>query len=280
MRLVKYHGLGNDYLVWEGKGPVSGALAVALCERHRGPGGDGVLVPFATDRADLGVTIVNPDGSIAEKSGNGLRILARWWVDRGLAPGPTFTVWTGHDTVRCDVGEDGVEVQMGTLSFDPASLPVLAEGPLVDCPVVVGDRELKITAVSAGNPHCVVFWEGPEAWEDIPWRRWASELETHPWFPRRTNVQFAQMGGERRVEVRVWERGAGETAASGSSACGVVGAAVRSGRAAPGAFEVVMAGGVLSVDLDASWNVVLAGPVERVAEIVLDREWIERVRTG
>ena len=151
--LFKAHGLGNDYLVWEGERGLVADQVVSLCDRHTGPGGDGVLEPFASDRADHGVTIWNPDGSIAEKSGNGLRIFA-WWLVRQRGAPAQFTVDTGHDVVHCTVGPDQIAVQMGTARMGGEHL------------LDVEGTPLRGWIVDVGNPHFEVFLDpgGSCAW--------------------------------------------------------------------------------------------------------------------
>lgn len=273
MRLDRYHGLGNDYLVLASGGPLGAVLVRALCDRHTGVGGDGVLEPFDTDRADFGVRIWNPDGSVAEKSGNGLRIFARWLVDEGRATSP-FTAWTGACEVGCSVDDEAVTVAMGTASFTPADVPVLADAPVLDGELDVDGEVVRVCAVGMGNPHCVLFVDDDP--DVVPWRRWGEAIEVHPRFPRRTNVQVARVTGPDAVEVRIWERGAGPTQASGSSACAVVAAAVRTGRLQPGTVRVVMPGGSVQVRVDDAFAVTLRGPVERVAGIEVDEGWLER----
>ncbi len=274
MRLARYHGLGNDYLVLETGEAVSPALARALCDRRRGVGSDGILLPTPTDRADLGVTIVNPDGSVAEKSGNGLRILAQWWVDSGRAPGPRFTVWTGFDQVRCDVGAASVVVDMGTASFEPEDLPMASSGPWIDHALEVAGVALRLTTVSVGNPHCVAWFPSSTDLDALPLDRIGPALERHAAFPNRTNVQLARVLGPGVAEARIWERGAGVTEASGSSSCAVVATGVRTGRLAEGTCIVRMPGGELIVGIDGLRRIRLEGPVVRVCTLEVDSSWL------
>jgi diaminopimelate epimerase len=269
MRTVfKAHGLGNDYLVWEEGTPLDEATAIALCHRHTGPGGDGVLEPFSSERADLGIRIWNPDGSVAEKSGNGLRIASWWWHHERGGPA-THTVDTGFDVVRSEVDGHQVTVQMGHATFDPAAIPT--REPVAERAVTLGDDEVVVTAVGTGNPHAVCFRD--DDLDALPWRRWGAALEVHPLFPHRTNVQFARVLGPHRVAIRIWERGAGETSASGSSSCGVVAAGVRTGRLQPGRTEVVMPGGRLFVTCSPAYELVLEGPVAAVGRTTLHPAW-------
>jgi len=271
VKLYKAHGLGNDYLVLEEGPRLSSALAMALCDRFRGIGADGVLEPLPPDQnADYAVRIWNPDGSVAEKSGNGLRIFARWLsAERGA--GSRFTVSTGPCTVTCRVTDELISIDMGQATFEPAEIPVLAREPLIDGDIAVENQVLRVTAVGIGNPHCVSFWEEPL--DTLPWRRWGAALERHAWFPNRTNVQFARVLGAGRLEIRIWERGAGETQASGSSSCAAAAAAVRTGRLAPGRIEVGMPGGTLWVTV-AEHGILLEGPVEPVARCEMHPQWL------
>lgn len=274
MHLDRYHGLGNDYLVKASGPPLGADSVVALCDRHTGVGGDGILEPFDTDRADHGVTIWNPDGSIAEKSGNGLRIFAQWLVDEGVAADRAFTVWTGACLVSCEVGDDVVTVQMGRASFEPADVPVLAEGPVLDGAIVGKNHTWSACAVGVGNPHCVVFVD--EELDALPWAAWGEELEVHPRFPRRTNVQVARVLAPDRIAIRIWERGAGITAASGSSSCAVVAAALRTGRVPPGTVRVCMPGGDVHVAVTIGFDLTLVGPVERIGRMTVAPAWWAR----
>ncbi len=269
--LFKAHGLGNDYLVWASGPPVTPELARQICHRHTGVGGDGILEPFASDRADQGMRIWNPDGSVAEKSGNGLRI-ASWWLhhERGMAA--THTVDTGFDVVTSEVVGDQVTIQMGHATFAPEQIPT-ARSLLGGEVVLEGGVFLPVVAVGTGNPHAVVFIDAirseSTSLDSIPWQDWGAALEHHPAFPNRTNVQFARVLGPSDVEIRIWERGAGETSASGSSSCGVAAAAVRTGRCERGPITVHMPGGVLHVTVGEDDALTLRGPVAPVARIGL-----------
>lgn len=273
MKFWKAHGLGNDYLVFEA---AEGAPALApdavraICDRHRGVGGDGILEPTdAGDAADYGVRIWNPDGSVAEKSGNGLRIFARWLVAERGAP-RRFTIWTGACQVECQVGDEGIAVAMGRPTFVPAEVPVIADGELVEGPLELSGETLTVTAVGVGNPHCVVFTD--RALDSLPWRAWGAAIERHPRFPNRTNVQFCRVLGRSEVEIRIWERGAGETAASGSSSCAVAAAGVRTGKLDAGRIRLRMPGGTLFVTVSEA-GLLLEGPVEVVGRFELDATW-------
>lgn len=269
----KGHGLGNDYLAADAAEvpfELTPPAVRLLCDRHLGLGSDGILLRVPSGRADFGVRIYNPDGSEAEKSGNGLRIFAAFLLDRGAVPqGASFTVDTAGGVVSMRLlGESaegvlGVEVEMGTASFRSSAVGLsgpdreVAGEPLE---LEAGDR-VAINTVSIGNPHCVVFEDTLDP-EDL--RRRGPQISAHPWFERGTNVQFARAVGPAEVEALVWERGAGETLASGSSACAVAAAAVRRGLVSEREVRVHMPGGSLEVSVRNDWSIRLRGPVEAV----------------
>jgi diaminopimelate epimerase len=258
MLLQRYHGLGNDYLVLQAPAFPDGldpALVRALCHRHTGLGSDGILLPVG----ERGLRIYNPDGSEAEKSGNGLRIFAQHRVDHCGEDRVLELVLPG-ETVRATVETDAVTVAMGWARVQ------------CDVPLQLGGESLVTHLVDLGNPHCVLFCGEPL--DELPWRDWGRALEVHPRFPDRTNVQVARVLGSGRVAARIWERGAGETASSGSSSCAVVAAAVRSGRLEAGRIDVVMPGGTLQVDVTADLALSLRGPVEHVATIQVNSAWL------
>lgn len=274
----KGHGLGNDYvaLTMEGLGFELTPPAVRLlCDRHTGVGSDGILARVPSSAADFGVRIFNPDGGEAEKSGNGLRIFAAYLLARGdVAPRAPFTVETPGGVVRMEVlhrSDDGVlsvEVEMGTATFRSAEVGL--PGPdreTDDEPLELPSGDLvRINTVSIGNPHCVVFADSLDV-EDL--RRRAPQISTHPGFARGVNVQFAVPVEPDGLDAWVWERGAGETRASGSSACAVAAAAVRRGMVSERQVAVRMPGGTLHVHVRDDWSLVLRGPVESVYHGVL-----------
>jgi len=245
----------------------------SLCDRHRGVGSDGVLLcDTRTDPVSL--RIFNPDGSEAEKSGNGLRIVGAWLHDRGLVGGTAFQVALPGETVTMQVergeGTPTVRVDMGVASFDSQEVGWVegTGGRATDREVMgealeVDGERVPVHLVSLGNPHCVVF---PDVLDVEVFRRLAPRLQSLPAFARGVNVQFARVLGPGRLEALIWERGAGETLASGSSACAVAAAAVRSGRASGPSFVVAMEGGEVAVVIDHAWRVRLTGAAQIVFE--------------
>jgi diaminopimelate epimerase len=271
MRFHKYQAVGNDYVVLEPadfpswKEP-SQAHIRAICHRNFGVGSDGILWgPLATTKADFGLRIFNPDGSEAEKSGNGLRIFSRFLWDRGLVRSAPFTVDTQGGSVRCTVGEDGaqVTVAMGSVSFDSRRIPVA--GPareVIRERMEVGGQALEFTAATIGNPHCVILTEGlsPELA-----RRYGPDIEVHPNFPNRTNVQFMRVIDRSTIQIEIWERGAGYTLASGSSSSAAAAVAHRLGLV-DRSVTVNMPGGSISIEIGDGFSITMKGPVGRIAD--------------
>jgi diaminopimelate epimerase len=222
---VKGHALGNDYIVVDPAVltfPLTETAIRRICDRHQGVGSDGILVQVPSERADFGLRIFNPDGSEAEKSGNGLRIFARYLHDHGLATRPEFTVETPGGIARVTMPlargrVDRITVDIGAATFRSDRIP--AAGPprdMVDESVDVNGQRLTVTAVSVGNPHCVVFV--PDLGR-VDLQRLGPQLERHPLFPNRTNVQFAQVQSRRRVAIMIWQqrvRGGGGRRAEGA----------------------------------------------------------------
>ena len=267
------HGLGNDYLALDldrlGLALTPPAVRL-LCDRHTGVGSDGILARVPSDAADFGLRIFNPDGTEAEKSGNGLRIFAAYLLENDhVQIGRPFTVETPGGTVRMEVlhrSGDGVmqvEVEMGTASFRSADVGLAGpDRETEDEPLELESGDvLRINTVSVGNPHCVVFQDELDL---DALRRRAPQVSAHPAFARGVNVQFAVPAEPDAVDAWVWERGAGETRASGSSACAVAAAAVRRGMVSERRIAVRMPGGALTVEVREDWSLLLAGPVESV----------------
>jgi diaminopimelate epimerase len=279
---AKGHGLGNDYIVLRRQDlpfDLSEASIARICDRNWGIGSDGILVLVDSTRADFGLRIFNPDGSEAEKSGNGLRIFAKWLRDHGYARQDGFTVDTKGGVVECLCqGTDGrvafVTVEMGRATFRAPDIPM--NGPdrdVVGVPLQLADgTAVSATAVSVGNPHCVVFVDPLDV---DACKRVGPMIERHPAFPQRTNVQFARAVDTHTLDILIWERGAGYTLASGSSSCAAASAAVRTGRCDHGRVTVRMPGGDLVIEVRPDWSLKLEGPVEEVYTGALSPEFAE-----
>jgi diaminopimelate epimerase len=277
MRYAKYHALGNDYLVldpadfpgWTAPTPEQIRL---ICHRNFGLGSDGILWgPLPTARADFGLRIFNPDGSEAEKSGNGLRIFSRYLYDRKRVGEAPFRVDTpgGVVEVRIQPGGQLLTVEMGQVTFASDRIPVA--GPareVINERLTVQGREFTFCAASIGNPHCVI--PRPAVDEALA-RRYGPDLEVHPNFPKRTNVQFLQVLDRANIRIEIWERGAGYTLASGSSSSASAAVARRLGLVDQ-SVTVHMPGGRIGIELDDAYRVRMTGPVTRVGEGVMHPE--------
>jgi diaminopimelate epimerase len=268
VQFSKYHGLGNDYLVIEpGQLSLTDALGLAprLCHRSYGVGSDGILIgPLPSQVADFGLRIVNPDGSEAEKSGNGLRIFARYLWDTHRVGTEAFEIETPGGVSRAEVTAESASIRMGMgrASFD--STRVRVAGPpreVVDVGLGLGEEGLGVTAVSVGNPHCVIVGA---TLSEAEARRLGPRVERDARFENRTNVQLLRVIDRTRIEIQIWERGAGYTLASGSSACAAACAARKLGLC-DATIRVQMPGGVLLVEVDDAFDVTQTGPAVRVA---------------
>ena len=257
---VKSHGLGNDYIVVDAGRlgfELTPARIRAICHRNTGVGSDGILAlvtPPAGKKADFAVRILNPDGSEAEKSGNGLRILAKFLYDHGYTRKTGFTIHTLGGVVRATLILDGgrcagVRVDMGRAVIDRKLTKLEVSGQM-----------LNVTSLSVGNPHCVTIVDDLAK---VDLSKLGPLVENHRAFPNRTNVQFAQVHGRHDVHALIWERGAGHTLASGSSACAVA-VVCYDRKLVDSPVTVHMEGGDLTIELDASLNLVMTGPVEEV----------------
>ena len=247
---AKMHGAGNDLVIvncLEGD-PVAdwSAFARFALDRRLGIGGDQLLLVRPSREADFAMAIRNADGSTAEMCANGIRAFAKYVRDQGLTKRDVIRVETlaGVVTPRW-LGDDQVEVEMTRPVLEPAKIPTRIAGaaPLVDVPLDVDGERLRVTTLSMGNPHCVVFVDDPE---DYPVTRLGPRIEHHELFPERVNVEFVAVRGPGELEQRTWERGSGETLACGSGACAAGVAAVLSGRASRD-VRIRLRGGVLRI---------------------------------
>lgn len=251
------HGVGNDFLILapsEVEGSDLPELARKVCDRHFGVGADGILVPMSSEAADLEMFYLNSDGSASEMCGNGIRCLARYARDRGLVENDALTIQTGAGVKKVLLREDGYSrVDMGPPAF---GAEIEIEG-------------YDFLRVSMGNPHAVTFLDSESDVNDLDLAAIGPRIENHPAFPEKTNVEFAFIRQEREVRMRIWERGAGETLASGSGSCAVAAAAVRLGLAGS-PVRVHLDGGVVEIEWSGEDEpVYMSGPAEYVCEGVL-----------
>lgn len=265
----KYHALGNDYIVIDPNKndfPLTAETVRLVCHRNFGVGSDGILYGPIRENGRMRLRILNPDGSEAEKSGNGIRIFSRYLVEAGYVTGREFSLDTAGGTVAVAVLDEAaslIKVDMGKASFNSADLPVA--GPpreLLGERIHVGGGAYDINCVSVGNPHCVIRLS------DIS-REIAEEIgplvENHQLFPKRTNVQLLKVLDPANIRIEIWERGAGYTLASGSSSCAAASVAYRLGLTGP-QVKVHMPGGVIDIDIRPNGHVFMTGPVSGVME--------------
>jgi diaminopimelate epimerase len=275
MKYVKYHGLGNDYLVIR-PDDVPAGLGVSqikrICHRNYGVGSDGILLgPLESNTSDFRLRIFNPDGSEAEKSGNGLRIFSRYLYDQGLVQEAPFTVETLGGVVVCRVHDGGkiVTVEMGKVTFLSTLIPVTGEKrEVLQERLQVSDAVFEYCAVSVGNPHCVILQEhiSPELA-----RQYGRLIEIDFRFPQRINVQFLEIIDRKNIRIEIWERGAGYTLASGSSSTAAAAVAHKLGFC-DSAIAVHMPGGKLAITFAKDFAATMTGPVTRVCEGIMDKE--------
>ncbi len=279
MKYAKYHALGNDYIVIrpeEFKGEPAPEVIRLICHRNYGIGSDGILLgPLDSRFSDFGLRIFNPDGSEAEKSGNGLRIFARFLWDEGLVGSMPFTVETAGGAVICEIGAGGksVTVSMGKVSFDSTRIPVKGEPrQVLDEVLAIDGHHLRFCAATVGNPHCVVLSEKPSP--EVA-QRFGPKIETNPLFPHRTNVQFMQVLDRSNIRIEIWERGAGYTLASGSSSTAAAAVAFRLGLC-DGDISVHMPGGQIKIQLAQDFAATMTGPVTKVCEGTIAEEMFDK----
>lgn len=289
LRFTKMHGIGNDYIYIDCRyySPLHPEdLSVFLSDRHKGIGGDGIILICPSSIADFKMRIFNADGSEAKMCGNGSRCVAKYVYDFGLTPKTSLTLETlsGVKYITLAIGKDGktesATVDMGIPVLTPADIPVNASGN-IRIPVDVLGRKLEVTAVSMGNPHGVIFVDDLSLTDVHALGR---ELEKHPMWPDRANIEFAQVLNPHEIRMRVWERGSGETQACGTGACATAVAASLLGLADKQDVTIHLLGGDLSISRrEADGHVMMNGPATTVftGEIQLPdnlKEFVQALR--
>jgi len=279
--LEKYHGLGNDYLVFD---PNKNSLELTpanirlICDRHFGAGADGILEGPVMDGNEMAVKIWNPDGSEAENGGNGVRIFAKYLKDAGYVQKDHVMLMTkGGETPVQYLNEEGTRLKasMGRLSFWSDEIPVT--GPrreVLNETMVLGQIPYTVTCVSIGNPHCVIWLD--EISKDLVCRI-GEHSENAKYFPDRVNTQILKVLDRHNIQIEIYERGAGYTLASGSCGCAAAGAAYRMGLTDHNMY-VRMAGGILEVDIQEDGMVMMTGDVGYVGKMTLGSNFIEELR--
>lgn len=273
MRFTKMHGIGNDYIYIDAtKNVITNPelLAKKLSDRHYGIGSDGLVLIMPSVICDFRMRMFNPDGTEAEMCGNASRCVAKYVYDNKMTDKTNFTLETGAGIKILSIHKnpenivDTVTIDMGTPILEPEKIPVLASEEMVlNKSLVVLDKKYKINCISMGNPHCVIFTEGIGL-TDVT--HLGPIIENHPMFPKKTNVEFAEVVDEHNIKMRVWERGTGETLACGTGACATLVAAVLNGYTTNDVTLHLIGG-----DLQIKWNkktghVLMTGPAETVFE--------------
>lgn len=278
---VKSHGLGNEYIILD-KEKINFNLTKKaiqkICNVNFGIGSDGILLKVSSNKADFGLKIFNPDGSEAEKSGNGLRIFCKYIYDYNFTNSKEFSVETKGGIVNAEIIEVSnkkakqISVDMGKANFNSKEIPTnFIDTEVLGKMLKVNDKEYEINCVSMGNPHCVILKKELHI-DEI--KHYGKLIENHSSFPNRTNVQFAKVISRNEVEILIWERGAGFTLASGSSSCAVA-SVLRKRNLIDNKVKIKMLGGELLIEIYADWNVKMTGEVREIAKGILSNELIE-----
>ena len=280
MKFTKMQGCGNDYVYVNGfvekiKAEDKPELVRRLSDRHFGIGGDGVIFINPAEEADFEMEMYNADGTRSEMCGNGIRCVAKFVYDKGLTDAEHITIVSGGQVKYLDLTVEGktatergqvvkVRVNMGSPILEPAQVPVVAEGDMaVNEPILVAGKEYRMTCVSMGNPHAIVFMDGVK---DLQIEAVGPHFENHERFPRRTNTEFVEVLDRNNVFMRVWERGTGETLACGTGCCATAVACVLNGLTDE-KVTVNVLGGRIEIEWDRENNLVyMTGPAVTVFE--------------
>lgn len=280
---AKYHGLGNDYLVINPNThdvEMVEASIQLICDRNFGVGADGILYGPTFDQDLPGLRIFNPDGSEAEKSGNGIRIFARYLFEKGYVTSKNFQIKTKGGIVDIQILDEAnylIRVNMGKATFLSDDIPVAGDRrEVVNEPLTVGGQLHHITCLSIGNPHCVIL---KEQISEQAARQLGPLVERHNMFPNRINMQLVRVIDRANIEIQIWERGAGYTLASGSSSCAAAAAVHRLGLADAN-VSVHMPGGILQIEITNDGRIYMTGSVEGVYEGCFHRDIQKRIRNN
>ncbi|EXX85086.1 diaminopimelate epimerase [Paenibacillus darwinianus] len=271
MKFTKMHGLGNDFIVVAGEQALPDnvdRLAIELCNRYFGIGADGLVYILPSEKADFRMRIINSDGSEAEQCGNAIRCVAKYVYDHALTDKTEMTIETlgaGVQKVQLTVDNGKavkVRVDMGAPILNGLQVPTTVDADRVIAqPIEVNGRQFLFTAVSMGNPHCVIYVDDAAGFD---LQAWGPKLETHPMFPRKINVEFVTVKSRTHTDMRVWERGAGPTLACGTGACATVVASVLNGLTERTATVSLMGGDLLIEWNEADDHVYMTGPAAEV----------------
>ena len=274
LRFTKMHGISNDYVyisTFDQEVPDPEQIAIKLSDRRTGIGGDGIILVCPSDVADAKMRIFNADGSEGRMCGNGIRCVGKFVYDKGLVPSDktviTIDTLSGIKTLELTVADGKMQsarVDMGAAILKPSDIPVRYHGDkMVNAPLIVGRREWRVTAVSMGNPHCVTFVKDVDG---LDLEKIGPSFEKHPAFPDRVNTEFVKVIDDHTLQMRVWERGSGETWACGTGACATAVAACENGFCKKGEdITVKLRGGDLVINYTDD-TVVMTGPASTVFE--------------
>lgn len=264
----KYHALGNDYIVIDpqkAKIDLSPEAISLICHRNYGIGSDGILYGPIFEHGRISLRIFNPDGSEAEKSGNGIRIFSKYLIEAGYVKSCRFELMTKGGPVAVEVLDEQatmIKVDMGTVTFQSSRIPMTgAVREVVDEPLEIDGETYRVTCLSIGNPHCVIPVDNISP--ELP-KKLGPLVENHSVFPNRINMQLLQVIDRNTIRIEIWERGAGYTLASGSSSCAAASAAFRLG-SVDNKIDVHMPGGIISIEISGDGHVHMTGPVEGIA---------------
>ncbi|MCT6869469.1 diaminopimelate epimerase [Apibacter sp.] len=277
---IKSQGLGNEYIIIDEKNitfPLTQKAIQKICNVNFGIGSDGILIKTNSDSADIGLKIFNPDGSEAEKSGNGLRIFCKYIYDYKIIPHKEFTVETKGGKVRANIQEtihdraSLITVDMGKAIFSSKQIPTSFNSEEVqDEIILIDDKKFVINCVSVGNPHCVIIKDELDVREI---KKYGPKIENYSKFPNRINVQFAKIISRDEIQILIWERGAGFTLASGSSSCAVA-SVLRKKELINNKVTVKMPGGELKIEINDTWDIRMTGEVRQICEGTLHEELV------
>jgi diaminopimelate epimerase len=270
MKFSKYHALGNDYLVINQQDlsfELTPEKIKRICHRNFGIGSDGILLG-SFDNGLFSVRIFNPDGSEAEKSGNGLRIFSRYLWDGGLVGDKSFSIQTLGGLVNVLVLDKGhtIQIEMGKVSFWSEDITVVGIGrEVINEQIEISDIKFTFCAATIGNPHCVILLDKADEISPEISQKYGYQIETHSLFPNRTNVQFMKVINRNLIQIEIWERGAGYTLASGSSSCAAASVAYKLGLCDSN-ITVSMAGGLINIQVNPDFSILMTGGVTKIAE--------------
>ncbi len=282
MELQKYHGLGNDYLVYDPKNntlPLNEQRIKLICDRNFGAGSDGILFGPISGGGKIAVKIYNPDGSEAEKSGNGVRIFSKYLKDAGYVTGSHFILGTlGGDVSVEYLNDEGdlLKVLMGKTTFLSSKIPVVGEErQVINETMTFHRKSYRVTCLSIGNPHCVIPMKvinKEKACKLGPY------VESSRYFPNRINMQLLKVLDRKNIQIEIYERGAGYTLASGSSGCAAASAAHKLGLA-DSRVTVHMPGGSLEIEIRPDESVYMTGKVNSIGTVILSRQFVNELES-